>query len=194
MDWVGTLGGPLIVVPAGIARHWRGANYLTGLAQLNPSIRRWANPPVIDDYARACAVKGYLGLVKIGRGIGLVISGGREPAAFLGTVGGGIIFQVSYSDLPVDDICKLVAETPEEIWEPTPYRLRVSRGGLLMFDSVHAGDDLPKVPGEGANIPWMKLQLAQSTYSIDTVVYEPDSDTRLILHRFKKTARTGQKA
>jgi len=190
MDWVGTFGGPLIVIPAGSARRWRGANFLTRVAQLDPSIRRWANPPRIDDYARACAAEGYLGAVTVGRGTGLVLTGEREPAAFLTTDKGGVIIRVSYSDLSDDGITHLVNTTSEAIWEPTPYRLRVSRGGLLMFDSVCAGDDLPSDPGEGANVPWMRLRLVPATYSISTAIYEPDSETRLILHRLERDEGT----
>lgn len=190
MDWVGTFGGPLIVVPAGIARRWRGANLFTRLAQDNPSIRRWANPPQVDDYARACAVEGYLGVLKVGRGTGMVLRGEGEPATFLTADGGGVFVQVSYSDLPEDGISDLVNESPEAIWEPTPYQLQVSRGGLLMFDSACAGDDLPSEPGEGANVPWMRLRLVPDTYSIETAVYEPDSGTRLILHRLKRVTGT----
>jgi Immunity protein 21 len=186
MDWVGTFGGLLIVVPTGIASRWRGANFVTRVARDDPRIRQWADPPHTDDFGRACAVEGYLGTVRIGRGTGLVLTGEREPAAFLATEGGGTIVRVSYSDLDDGAIADLVNAAPVSICEPTPFRLRASRGGLLMFDSVCAGDDLPREPGEGATIPWMRLRLVPGLYSIGTAVHEPRPETRLILHRLKR--------
>jgi hypothetical protein len=185
MDWVGTLGGPLIVVPAGIAHRWRGATFSTGLALLDPRTRQRENFPQIDDYTRACAIEGFLGTVKIGRGKGLVLTGERAPATFILKNEGSIIVRVAYSDLSDDHIVNLVESAPAAIWESTAFQIQVSRGGLLIFDSVFAGDDLPAKPGEGANVPWIKLRLLPGGYQIDTAIYEPTSETQLILHRLK---------
>jgi hypothetical protein len=117
------------------------------------------------------------------------LTGDRMPAAFLSSEQGGIIIRLSYAD-DLDRITELVRSAPDAIGEPTPYRLRVSRGGLLMFDSVYAGNDLPNQPGEEANVPWMRLHLAPDDDLIETATFEPDAATQLVLHRLKRDTGT----
>jgi hypothetical protein len=70
----------------------------------------------------------------------------------------------------------------------------VGRGGLLVFDAVYAGDDLPSEPGEEANVPWMRLPLVAGHYRIESAIYEPDTVTQLILHRLSRATVTGQES
>lgn len=63
MEWVESGGGPLLVAPISQLPHWGGA--------LNDD----GSP---DDYSRACAIEGYIGLVAVGARQALVL--GDEPA------------------------------------------------------------------------------------------------------------------
>lgn len=66
MDWVESGGGPLLAAPASQLARWEGATDDEGPEET------WG------DYGRACAIDGYIGLVGIGGGQGLVL--GDEPA------------------------------------------------------------------------------------------------------------------
>ncbi|MEU4828542.1 Imm21 family immunity protein [Actinomadura citrea] len=69
MDWVESAGGPLLAAPASQLARWEGA---TDDEDDDAPVETWG------DYGRACAVDGYIGLVGIGGGQGLVL--GDEPA------------------------------------------------------------------------------------------------------------------
>lgn len=66
MEWVESGGGPLLAAPASQLARWEGATDDEGPEE------NWG------DYGRACAVGGYIGLLGIGEGQGLVL--GDEPA------------------------------------------------------------------------------------------------------------------
>ncbi|WP_396448316.1 Imm21 family immunity protein [Actinomadura sp.] len=66
LTWVESGGGPLLAAPASQLAHWGG------VADDDGPVETWG------DYGRACAVEGYIGLVDVGAGQGLVL--GDEPA------------------------------------------------------------------------------------------------------------------
>jgi hypothetical protein len=84
-----------------------------------------------------------------------------------------------------EGVLRAVRSVPEDVWEATPHRACVGRGGLLLFDSAYPGDSLPNTCGDGANVPWLEVAIPPGTYQVDTADYEPDESARLILHRFR---------
>ncbi|WP_210748428.1 Imm21 family immunity protein [Actinomadura latina] len=66
LAWVESGGGPLLAAPASQLAQWCGVTDDDG------PVETWG------DYGRACAVEGYIGLVGVGAGQGLVF--GDEPA------------------------------------------------------------------------------------------------------------------
>ena len=186
MPWVGTGGGPFIVIPWTIARRWRGANSYTQRAKTDPRLLSWFNSPQVDDYDRACSIQAHAAILKVGRGHGLVLQTEAEPVTWIANDDSGVIVQVCYSDLDEAGIRDRTLTTPEGLWQHTGHRLRVSRGGLLIFDSVYAGDALPNSPGQGANVPWMRLRLESGIYRIRSAAYEPDPGSLLRLYRLER--------
>jgi Immunity protein 21 len=184
ITWVNSLGGPLIVIPAEIAHHWRGIE-TTLPATGDPATIRDAVLKS-SDYSRACSVDGYLGVLEVGPGECLVLGDDPMQTAILPTIDGGLIVRWMYAESE-EELLRAVRPVPEDVWEQTPHRLLVGSGGLLVFDSVYSGDDLPSTCGEGANVSWIKVPVQMGTYEVDTADYQPNDSTRLILHRVRRS-------
>ncbi|WP_373926529.1 Imm21 family immunity protein [Paludisphaera borealis] len=181
MAWVGTGGGPLIVIPAEFAPLWRGGEEWSpprGPAQRGGDASRFRS-----DYDRACAVDDYLGSLNVGVGRALIL--GDEPmmTAFVPQPAGGLLVRWMYGE---DDgaVSRAVCAIPVEVWKTTPHQLPVGWGEILVFDSAYPGDALP-VSIEGGTTPWLRIALPQGNYHIDTAVYCPDESTSLVLHRLR---------
>jgi hypothetical protein len=73
LNWIGTTGGPHLVVPEKHAIHWEGVAVPSHGRVVQAKFRYDPTEPATD-YDRACDVEGYLGVVRIGRGRGLVLA------------------------------------------------------------------------------------------------------------------------
>src|SRR5918998_4373634 len=114
-EWVGTSGGPLIVLPAEIAHHWRGIE--PPLDAQVPEGWKWGDPngPVCD-YDRACGVEDDLGTLDVGPGQALVF--GDEPmiTAFLPRPDGGVFVRWGYAN-SVSEVRLAISDVPEDHWQ-----------------------------------------------------------------------------
>lgn len=180
--WVASGGGPLIVVPVEVARHWRGDEAIWpltgGLGMIWEAVRN------DSDYGRACRVDGYLGVLDVGPGSCLILGDDPMQTTYLRTNDGGLIVRWSFAECE-EDVVTAARSVPEDTWEKTTHRIEIADGGLLIFDSAYPGDDLPTSDGDGANVPWLKFALPKGGYEIDTCDHEPDDLTHLILHRLR---------
>jgi hypothetical protein len=70
INWVCSAGGPLIVVPAEIAHHWRGVEGWFPSEDVRQMSDEFAS-----DYARACGIDDYLGMLEVGPGRALILGG-----------------------------------------------------------------------------------------------------------------------
>jgi hypothetical protein len=104
--------------------------------------------------------------------------------AFLPAEGGGIIVRWVHAECE-DDVIRALQGVPEDVWEPTPHLIHVSSGGLMVFDSAYAGDELPSTY-VGEIIPWLRIVIPRGTYEVNTADYQPDRQTHLILHRLRR--------
>ena len=187
IEWVGTGGGPLIVIPAEIAHHWRGDEAIwppTGDLSLI-----WETVRKNSDYGRACNVDGYLGVLEVGPGMCLVLGDEPMQTTMLPTEGGCLIVRWMYAESE-EDVLSAARSVPEDLWEETPHRIDVGIGGLLILDSAYPGDGRPTACGDGANVSWLNVALPPGTYTVDTADYHPDDLTRLILHRLRRSGST----
>lgn len=183
MHWVGTGGGPLIVIPIEIAQYWRGDvvdwQPESSFSELLESVM--AN----SDYGRACSVRGYLGSLRIGPGNGLVLHDENMPTAFVPTHKGGLLVRWDYAENE-EGVRKALHSTPESIWQETEHTLEVAEGRLLIFDSAYPGESLPNTCGDGANVAYLEVVMPPGTYEVDTAEYEPEESTRLVVHRLRR--------
>jgi len=79
--WVNTTGGPHLVVPEKHAAHWEGVAEPSHGRVVQATFRYDPTGPATD-YDRACDVAGWLGVVRVGRGRGVVLSGDLTTAAY----------------------------------------------------------------------------------------------------------------
>jgi hypothetical protein len=178
-NWVCSAGGPLIVAPAEIARYWRGVE------GWSPSeVQRDLADESVSDYARACGIDGYLGSLKVGHGEALILGDEPMQTAFIPRPGGGTFVRWMYA-VSEGGVLRALRSVTESAWEPTPHRIQVCSGGLLVFDSALPGDALPPPPNASDPTPWIQVELPEGNYMVDTADHEPDGSTRLILHRLR---------
>jgi hypothetical protein len=81
LAWVNTTGGPRLVLPERYAAAWEGCYAPSGGRTVEAAFRFNPEGPATD-YDRACDVSGWLGVIGVGRGQALVLSGDRTPAAY----------------------------------------------------------------------------------------------------------------
>lgn len=160
--WLESTGGPLILLEDDLVGHWRG--YLT------------RSDSGVTDYERACQISDYLGTVGVASRSGVVL--GEEPYSTTW-------WQSRESDrgLLVRWVC---AEDEGQVidaltalsngdWERTGVELKNASGRLLLFDSASPGFDIDT---------FLLIELPKGSYQVETLHYNPDLQTSLILHRF----------
>jgi hypothetical protein len=81
LAWVNTTGGPHLVIPARYAADWEGCFAPAAGRTIEATFRFNPDGPATD-YDRACDVSGWLGVIPVGRGQALVLTGDRTPAAY----------------------------------------------------------------------------------------------------------------
>lgn len=181
--WVATGGGPLILVPVEVAHLWRG---IDGIGPSSEVWENWGeNKFSGTDYGRACGVDDYLGVLACGPSECLILGDEPMQTTFLPAKDVSLIVRCMWAESE-DDVIRVIQSVPEGVWEATLHRLNVGEGQLLFFDSAYSGDDLPTTSA-GANVPWLKVSIPRGTYEIDTADYQPDQQTRLILHRLRRS-------
>jgi hypothetical protein len=180
INWVCSAGGPLILIPAEVATHWRGVE--------GWSLREGGSDLTGEsssDYARACDVDDYLGMLEVGPGMALILGDEPMQTAFLPSHDGVVVVRWMYAE-DEDGVWRAVGAVPESAWELTPHRIEVAQDAIVVFDSAYPGDILPPALEDGAATPWIRIELPSGTYLVDMADYGPDSSTRLILHRLRK--------
>ncbi|WP_149263469.1 Imm21 family immunity protein [Actinomadura sp. K4S16] len=157
MDWVESGGGPLLAAPASQLARWEGSTDDEG------PVETWG------DYGRACAVEGYIGLVGVGAGQGLVL--GDEPATttYLPDERLFVRWAAADSESELVDAARQAVhdvEWEEELgWDVD--------GPVVLFDSAWPG----ATPEPGNHL---KIDLAPGPYRV-RAAYTKDERTWMIL-------------
>jgi hypothetical protein len=81
LTWISTTGGPHLVVPEKHAADWEGAAEPSHGRVVQAKFQRNTSGQATD-YHRACDVTGWQGLISIGRGQGIVLSGDVGAVAY----------------------------------------------------------------------------------------------------------------
>ena len=136
--WVETLGGPHVLLPEESLAYWRGIE----------GWRDHADPTDNSDYARACRIDSWLGVLRCGPGDALVLSGDVGPVAWYQSEdrNSGLLIQWLAADDEEDIILaingprltKVLASTNAEC-----VKFVTGRSGVLrLFDAAEPGDEI----------------------------------------------------
>jgi len=163
--WITSAGGPLLLLEEGALPYWNG-----NFGQ-NPT-----------DYDKTFVFNDYLGVIEVDSQYGLVLGGEPTPTSWwpFAEGRGGLLVRWLYADGD-DAVINAVRLFPEERWRETDISIDLSRGPLILFDSVCPGSDVDCL-GTGCKI---RLDLKPGRYGIGTAIYQPDADTSLVLHRLE---------
>jgi hypothetical protein len=178
MRWIESAGGPLLLLHRESLGEWGGvAELMTGPAADDS----WSPRGEPTDYDRACSVQGYLGMIAIGAGQGIVL--GDEPlrTAWIPfrTRNGGIFVRWVFGE-DEREFLDWVDTIPETTFRPTG-SFTVTSSALVLFDSAVAGWNVTKRPDE-----YLSVDLQPGIYHVETASYKPDARTWMIVHRLMR--------
>jgi hypothetical protein len=175
--WIQSNGGPLLLLAQSLLRDWGGI--LRGTQGLDAEFR-WRGEGCATDYDRACDVKDYVGVIRVGAGHGLVL--GEEPFLTCWRPSadreGGILVRWVCADNE-SAVRKHFKGLDEVQFTSTPHILRVAEPDHYLFDSSEPGEDL----GPEDALP---VDLAPGVYGLANFWFKPDSSTELQLHRLRR--------
>lgn len=187
LRWMASNGGPLLLVPGEHLASWGGIDPPRDGRRIEAKFRCFPDD-LATDYDRACDVEGYLGLLDIGAGQGLVL--GDEPCrtAWLESMArhdgdedsvlGGMLVRWVYGNSEAEALAT-IDHVPQSAWRDDDLVLTVGKEPLYLLDAAYNPDDL-----QGDD--HMTIRLPAGMYSIATAEYEPDAHTNLILHRLTR--------
>lgn len=165
MQWIESGGGPLIAVPKLAVSVWEGAQEEeSGYAE------------GVDDYARACAVTGYAGVITVGNVEALVLNDDPAPTAYLPDR--RLFVRRLTSDSSDAELLIFLAREFEVLdwcdelfWEV--------RDNCVLFDSAFPGRD-SEISG------YLDIEIPEGRYSVSTANVEQD-DLWLSVTRLKQS-------
>jgi hypothetical protein len=160
-EWIQSNGGPLLLLPAELLRHWGGA--------------------ATSDYERACAVREEIAELKVGNGVGLVLGVEPHQTAWVPRDDGGLLVRWVYAEREAE-AWAAVASAREGDVEPSSVASLVggASGRCILFDSADSGHDLRSA--------YLELSLAPGLYSVGTGTLSPGANVRLLVHRLRRCA------
>lgn len=175
--WTQSNGGPLLLLDAASAPHWRGATNLD--EPLDPS----------TDYGRACAAiedagADLLGVVTIADTVGLVLGDDPTlPASWCILDGDLVVVRTFASDKITP---QLLASFPRLVaWSGRVVEFVVRVGPLVLFDAAFAGDEADAAPAAfEERLPTLMIPCAPGRFTVRSceLELEPDRDV-VVLHR-----------
>lgn len=175
--WVSCDGGPLLLVEEKHLPFWEGSDAPSKGRVVEADFRSGSD--VATDYDRACDIEDWLGLIDVGEGKGIVLSGDETAATWLPLVEkqDGMLVRWIYagSEDAVVSAAKSLSDKPGK---DENVEFSVEDSDLILFAACEGSED--------AVNPRLRISLASGTYKIFTIEYE-DQQTSVICHRFRKT-------
>ncbi|PBC66254.1 immunity protein 21 of polymorphic toxin system [Streptomyces sp. TLI_235] len=150
VSWVESLGGPLVVVPEAVLGAWSGS--------------------AGDDYDRACAVEGFIGLIEVGSAQALVL--GDEPASTAYLSVQNVFVRWSAAESEEAMLASVEAAVRAASWESE--LLWQVPGPVVLFDSAWTG-------AECHHQDHVRVALEAGPYAVRAAYVEPDPETWLTL-------------
>lgn len=170
MRWIKSAGGPLICVEKELSSFWQGV--------LGNSVSGHAASAALNDYDRACAVADYVGIVELPRRFALVLGDmPLETTVWCPSSEPPLIVRVFYMDPGVDLLRLLAAHGNLSFADPIEsIDCEIESGHMVIFDSA--------VPGLHEGHASLSFEIPPGRYGILTKVFEPDSRTSVLIHKF----------
>lgn len=164
-------GGPLICLESELASSWCGTDELS-VADSTGS--------AASDYDRACAIKGYTGIVNLWRGAALIL--GDMPLmtnVWHSELGETYIARWFYCESDNDDIATLTAATSLSFDNPIEsIDFTIGSTPMIIFDSACRSDEIGTITDS------LSFEMAPGRYRILTKKMDPDKSTSFLLHKF----------
>jgi hypothetical protein len=155
MQWITSAGGPLVLVPEGMAGEWRGAT-ADGL-----------------DYDAACAVSDYAGIIRWHGADVLVLN--DEPLATTSFVAAGRLMFLRWMYAPSEAAILDLLPGIDQLLPPA-----CAETGLVLSSRSHALFDAG-APGDRVE-PILRVEVEPGRYSVQTHVWKPNADIGLLVH------------
>jgi hypothetical protein len=178
LQWIDSAGGPLLLLSSGLFRKWNGV--ITEFARNGGY--DWPYPdepkePETTDYDRACAITGYVGLVTVGGGQGLVLGDMPMSTAWAPlSTSEGILIRWMYGNDAAGLLSRLLP-IAESIWKPAGVTFAAGEEPLYLFDSAAPGEDATER---------LTITLVPGEYAIDAAIARPDAHTEMALHPLRR--------
>lgn len=168
-EWVGEAAGPLLLLPEILLPGWSGIDVPEHRA-VTATFRWNLEEPRASDYDRACDIEDEVGVIAVGHGQGLVLSGGLRPTTWLPRPWGGMVARWEYAENE-GAMEAALAGIPEGLgWEPRGHVV-VTSSPLVLFNSAE--------PGPEQVMPRLTVELVAGRYSVGWSRYEPDELTAI---------------
>jgi hypothetical protein len=165
-------------MPEDLLSQWDGIND-PGAGKQVQARSRWNPEGPATDYDRACDVRGYLGLLAVGEGIALVLGEEPLPATWRPQApDAGLIIRWIFAESGEEVARALEELRPEDFPEPEMY-LELDGDRLILFDSASPGNEVEATDS-------LRLNLLRGNYGISTLMFEPNPDTTLLLHKLQR--------
>ncbi len=170
-QWIDSEGGPLIVISDKLIPSWEGTREPTGRT-LQASFR-WDDPEApATDYDRACDVGEAVGCLEVGEGSALVL--GDEPlSTTLVRRQNGVVFVRWASAESEEAVELLLGNLPTSGFVEDPAKFVSLSGAVSVFDAAYSSEEIEDC---------LAFELGAGVYRVSSQVWEPDSESVLLLH------------
>jgi hypothetical protein len=184
LKWIESAGGPLILISDNVVKLWSGvfnrAAYSTDIIVDTDNFL----DPNETDYGKACSIRNYIGVVDIKNNSALVL--GDDP--MMTTVFNSSDYKIGIarwyyapenSDEIIDQLLLGLDLESIDNWE-FELALNFSSKTQYLFDSAWDGKRLDNAK---INDDFLVTHLLDGQYKVSTAIYEPNSETKLFLHK-----------
>jgi hypothetical protein len=160
LQWLDTGGGPYVLVRQADLGAWGGIRSNGG----------------VSDFARACDVDDYIGIIDLDEDRALVLGDDPFPTAFMPApaLGGGYFLRWLWGDDEEDAVSAVHRLRPED-WTAEDLVFDAGDGRLSLFDSVHPGESAPRR---------LDIRMGPGRYAVATANVQPHPNLCLMVHRF----------
>lgn len=164
MNWIESSGGPLILIEKRYLGEWRG-------------IAGSSDDDYVSDYDRACNTNDYITVIKIPSGQAAILGDEPNRTSFISESDKEVII-VRWRWAPKESVIISVLEKLDRsiFLGSEVTHIRLQSDEVVVFDSSFSGQDFSDS---------LVIKMRRGEHVVETTMFEPDSETCLLLHRFR---------